>query len=36
MLPNGFPPYHAVNYWFRRLMRRFLFRTIDDLALMLD
>jgi transposase len=26
----------TVYYWFRRLMRRFLFRTIHDLALMLD
>ena len=36
MLPNDFPPYQTVYYWFRRLMRRFLFRTIHDLALMLD
>jgi transposase len=32
MLPNDFPPYQTVYYWFRRLMRRFLFRTIHDLA----
>jgi transposase len=36
MLPNDFPPYQTVYYWFRRLMRRFLFRTVHDLALMLD
>ena len=36
MLPNDFPPYQTVYYWFRRLIRRFLFRTIHDLALMLD
>jgi putative transposase len=36
MLPNDVPPYQTVYYWFRRLIRRFLFRTIHDLALMLD
>ena len=36
MLPNDFPPYQTVYYWFRRLMRRMLFRTIHNLALMLD
>lgn len=36
MLPNDYPPYQTVYYWFRRLMRRMLFRTIHDLALMLD
>jgi len=36
MLPHDFPPYQTVYYWFRRLIRRFLFRTIHDLALMLD
>ena len=36
MLPNDFPPWETVYYWFRRLMRRMLFRTIHDLALMLD
>lgn len=36
MLPNDFPAYQAVHYWFRRLMRRMLFKTIHDLALMLD
>jgi hypothetical protein len=36
MLPNDFPPYQAVYYWFRRLRRRMLFRTIHDLGLMLD
>jgi len=36
MPPNDFPPDQTVYYWFRRLVRRFLFRTIHDLALMLD
>jgi transposase len=36
MLSNDFPLCQAVYYWLRRLMRRFLFRTIHDLALMLD
>ena len=36
MLPNDFPPYQTVYYWFRRFMRRMLFKTIHDLALMLD
>lgn len=36
MLPNDFPPWQTVYYWFRRLMRRLLFKTIHDLALMLD
>src|SRR5471030_902265 len=36
MLPIHFPPWQTVYWWFRRLLRRFLFRTIHDLALMLD
>ncbi|HEX2531513.1 MAG TPA: IS5 family transposase [Burkholderiaceae bacterium] len=36
MLPNDFPPWETGYYWFRRLMRRMLFKTIHDLALMLD
>lgn len=36
MLPNDFPPWQTVYWWFRRLVRRLLFRTIHDLALMLD
>ena len=36
MLPNDCPPYQTVYYWFRRPVRRFLFRTIHGLALMLD
>jgi putative transposase len=36
MLPNDFPPWQTVYYWFRRLMRRMLFQTIHDLARMLD
>ncbi len=36
MLPHDFPPYATVYYWFRRFMRRMLFQTIHDVALMLD
>lgn len=36
MLHNDFPPWETVYYWFQRLMRRMLFKTIHDLALMLD
>jgi transposase len=36
MLPNDFPPWQTVYWWFRRFMRRFLFSTIHDVALMLD
>jgi len=36
MLPKDFPPWQTVYWWFRRLMRRLLFRTIHDVALMLD
>ena len=36
MLPNDFPPWQTVYWWFRRFMRRFLFRTIHNMALMLD
>jgi putative transposase len=36
MLPNDFPPSGTVYWWFRRLVRTVLFRTIHDLSLMLD
>ena len=36
MLPNDFPPWQTVDWWFRRFVRRLLFRTIHDVALMLD
>jgi len=36
MLPIHFGPWQTVYWWFRRLMRRFLFQTIHDLALMCD
>ena len=36
MLPKDFPPWQTVYWWFRRLVRRMLFRTIHDVALMLD
>lgn len=36
MLPKDFPPWQTVYWWFRRLMRRFLFHTIHDLVVMID
>ena len=36
MLPNDFPPWQTVYWWFRRFVRRFMFQTIHDVALMLD
>ncbi|BEU68036.1 IS5-like element ISMac15 family transposase [Ralstonia pseudosolanacearum] len=36
MLPHDFPPWQTVYWWFRRLMRRLLFRTLHDVVLMLD
>ena len=36
MLPVHFPPWPTVYWWFRRLARRLLFRTIHDVALMID
>jgi transposase len=36
MLPNDFPPWPTVCWWFRRFVRRLLFKTIHDIALMLD
>src|SRR6266851_5320442 len=36
MLPIHFPPWQTAYWWFRRLARRFLFKTIHDVALMLD
>jgi transposase len=36
MLPVNFPPWPTVYWWFRRLLRRFLFQTIHDLELMID
>jgi putative transposase len=36
MLPHDFPPWQTVSWWFRRFVRRLLFRTVHDLALMLD
>ncbi|NHO19824.1 IS5 family transposase [Acetobacter oeni] len=35
MLPVHFGPWQTVYWWFRRLMRRFLFQTIHDVSLML-
>lgn len=36
MLPTDFPPWQTVYWWFRRFVRRFMFQTIHDTALMLD
>ena len=36
MLPVHFGPWQTVYWWFRRFVRRLLFRTIHDIALMLD
>jgi putative transposase len=36
MLPIHFGPWQTVYWWFRRLVRLLLFRTIHDVALMLD
>ena len=33
---NDFPPWQTVYWWFRRFVRRFMFQTIHDVALMLD
>ena len=36
MLPRDFPPWQTVYWWFRRFVRLMLFRTIHDIALMID
>jgi len=36
MLPTNFGPWQTIYWWFRRFVRRLLFRTIHDVALMLD
>jgi transposase len=36
MLPVHFGPWQTIYWWFRRLVRRLLFCTIHDVALMLD
>ncbi len=36
MLPVHFGPWQTVYWWFRRLLRRFLFKTIHDFSLMID
>lgn len=36
MLPVHFGPWQTVYWWFRRFVRRLLFRTIHDIAVMLD
>ncbi len=36
MLPKDFPAWQTVYWWFRRFVRLMLFRTIHDIALMMD
>ncbi len=36
MLPVHFPPWQTIYWWFRRFVRLLLFRTIHDIALMID
>ncbi len=36
MSPKDCPPWQTVYWWFRRFMRRFLFETLHDVALMID
>ena len=36
MLPKDFPPWKTVYWWFWGFVRLMLFRTIHDIALMMD
>lgn len=36
MLPVHFPPWQTVYWWFRRFVRRLLFKVVHDVALLLD
>jgi len=36
MLPSEFGPWQTVYWWFRRFVRRLLFRTTHDVALLID
>lgn len=36
MLPKDFPPWQTVYWWFRRFVRLMLFRSIHNIAVMLD
>jgi putative transposase len=36
MLPKDFPPWPTVYWWFRHFVRRLMFQTIHDVAVMLD
>ena len=36
MLPKEFGPWQTIYWWFRRLMRRFLFSTILNICIMFD
>jgi len=36
LLPKDFPPWQTVYWWFRRFVEMMLFRTIHDIAVMID
>lgn len=36
MLPSRFKSWQTIYWWFRRFVRRLLFRTVHEVALMLD
>ena len=36
LLPKDFPPWQTVYWWFRRFVEIMLFRTIHDIAVMID
>src|ERR1700748_589691 len=36
MLPKDFPPWQTVYWWFRRFVRRLMYKTIHDVSVMLD
>jgi hypothetical protein len=36
MLPTNFGAWQTAYWWFRRLVRRLLFQTLHDVALVLD
>ena len=36
MLPKDFPPWQTVYWWFRRFVRLMLFRSIHNIAVMID
>ncbi|MCP1615103.1 transposase [Azospirillum lipoferum] len=36
LLPKDFPRWQTVYWWFRHLLRRLLFQTVQDVTLMID